>query len=151
MRHTAADQNRFIVPDRVRPYVVDEEGRFANAPYVDNSYKWAGGGFVSTAEDLVRFGLAHAGPGIPPGRDPGDAPDARRRPTTARSTDYGIGWRGRHGRAGAGGAWDTEGDPSADRTIFWIYPDQGLVIAMVTNLSDGPDFPLDEIVDAFVD
>ena len=29
-----------------------------NAPYVDNSYKWAGGGFISTATDLVRFGSA---------------------------------------------------------------------------------------------
>lgn len=25
---------------------------------VDNSYKWAGGGFLSTAEDLVKFGNA---------------------------------------------------------------------------------------------
>lgn len=32
-----------------------------NVPYVDNSYKWAGGGFISTAEDLVRFGNAVLG------------------------------------------------------------------------------------------
>lgn len=30
-----------------------------HAPDVDNSYKWAGGGFVMTARDMVRFGLAH--------------------------------------------------------------------------------------------
>jgi len=29
-----------------------------NAPYIDNSYKWAGGGFISTATDLVKFGSA---------------------------------------------------------------------------------------------
>lgn len=29
-----------------------------NCPYVDNSYKWAGGGFLSTAEDLLLFGNA---------------------------------------------------------------------------------------------
>ena len=29
-----------------------------NTPYVDISYKWAGGGFVSTAEDLAKFGTA---------------------------------------------------------------------------------------------
>ena len=29
-----------------------------NCPYVDNSYKWAGGGFLSTVEDLLLFGNA---------------------------------------------------------------------------------------------
>ena len=29
-----------------------------NAPYVDNSLKWAGGGFVSNAMDLVKLGNA---------------------------------------------------------------------------------------------
>ena len=27
-----------------------------NAPHVDNSYKWAGGGFLSTVGDLLKFG-----------------------------------------------------------------------------------------------
>ena len=39
-----------------RFYQRNENGRLVNAPYVDNSYKWAGGGFMSTAEDLVQFG-----------------------------------------------------------------------------------------------
>lgn len=29
-----------------------------NCPYVDNSYKWAGGGFLSTVGDLLVFGNA---------------------------------------------------------------------------------------------
>lgn len=29
-----------------------------NTPYVDVSYKWAGGGFISNAEDLTIFGNA---------------------------------------------------------------------------------------------
>lgn len=37
---------------------------FQVAPPVDNSYKWAGGGFLSSAEDLVRFGSALLGPGF---------------------------------------------------------------------------------------
>jgi len=30
----------------------------ANVPFSDNSYKWAGGGFVSTVGDLLKFGNA---------------------------------------------------------------------------------------------
>lgn len=41
-----------------RYYVRNEKGRLENAPNVDNSYKWAGGGFLSTSDDLVKFGNA---------------------------------------------------------------------------------------------
>lgn len=42
MRDTEADQNRLIVMNRVRPYERNEDGFLENAPYADNSYKWAG-------------------------------------------------------------------------------------------------------------
>ena len=149
MRNTCADQNRFIVFDRVRPYVVDDEGRFANAPYVDNSYKWAGGGFLSTAEDLVRFGLAHAEAGF---LQAATLEMLHTSQTTrdGEDTGYGVGWRiatdgqGRrivgHGGGSVGGS-----------TWLAVYPDQGLAIAMITNLSDGPDFPAGQIVELFLD
>ncbi|CAB4008947.1 Hypothetical predicted protein, partial [Paramuricea clavata] len=39
-------------------YVRNEKGQLMNTPYVDNCYKWAGGGFISTTEDLIKFGNA---------------------------------------------------------------------------------------------
>jgi len=30
--------------------------RLENVDYVDNSYKWSGGGFLSTVDDLIVFG-----------------------------------------------------------------------------------------------
>ena len=39
-----------------RHYVKDKRGRIINAPYVDLSYKWAGGGLLSNVRDIVRFG-----------------------------------------------------------------------------------------------
>ncbi len=47
-----------IVHKRGRGYVRNERGVLVNSPYVDPSYKYAGGGMLSTAEDLVRFGQA---------------------------------------------------------------------------------------------
>lgn len=41
-----------------RYYHFNKKGRVVNCPYVDNSYKWAGGGFLSTAGDLLLFGNA---------------------------------------------------------------------------------------------
>lgn len=41
-----------------RHYIKDEKGRLINAPYVDLSYKWAGGGLVSNVLDVVKFGNA---------------------------------------------------------------------------------------------
>ena len=36
----------------------NEKGKLNNTPFVDNCYKWAGGGFISTSEDLIKFGNA---------------------------------------------------------------------------------------------
>jgi serine beta-lactamase-like protein LACTB len=41
-----------------RYYKKSTTGRLKNVPYVDNSWKWAGGGFLSTVGDLLRFGNA---------------------------------------------------------------------------------------------
>jgi hypothetical protein len=41
-----------------RYYRKSKAGCLQNVPYVDNSWKWAGGGFLSTVGDLLRFGNA---------------------------------------------------------------------------------------------
>src|SRR2546426_10211451 len=64
MTHTAADRVDSLIPNRTRFYERAADGAFVLAPTVDNSYKWAGGGFVSTAEDLVKFGSALLKPGF---------------------------------------------------------------------------------------
>lgn len=57
MTRTIPEWPDTIIPWRARAYVhTDSLSPVENAPYVDNSYKWAGGGFLSTAEDLARMG-----------------------------------------------------------------------------------------------
>jgi len=57
MLSTEFDIPERVVPHRAKSYEV-ENGRTLNAPYGDITYKFAGGGMISSSEDLVRFGAA---------------------------------------------------------------------------------------------
>ncbi|XP_069078105.1 serine beta-lactamase-like protein LACTB, mitochondrial isoform X2 [Pleurodeles waltl] len=56
MSNTLQDEHEPVIYNRARYYMYNKKGRLVNAPYVDNSYKWAGGGFLSTVGDLLTFG-----------------------------------------------------------------------------------------------
>ena len=56
--NTCLDENEPIIYNRSRYYLRDKNHKLINAPHVDNSYKWAGGGFLSNVTDLVKFGNA---------------------------------------------------------------------------------------------
>ena len=133
MDHTVADRNRPIVANRTRFYVLDDEGEVVNAPYVDNSYKWAGGGFLSTPEDLLRFANGHMAPGYLQAETL-ELLFASQTLPDGTETDYGIGWRSfsndhgerivSHGGGSVGG-----------RTMLTLNRDNGLIVAVVANLS----------------
>uniref|UniRef100_H2ZK75 Beta-lactamase-related domain-containing protein n=1 Tax=Ciona savignyi TaxID=51511 RepID=H2ZK75_CIOSA len=57
MDDTVPDLNDRIIYDRSRCYQ-RKNGKLLNSPYVDLSYKWAGGGFISTVGDILKFGNA---------------------------------------------------------------------------------------------
>ncbi len=57
MTHTFVDDVFEIVPHRARGYQ-KIDGKVKNAGLMDSSYKVPGGGYVTSAEDLVRFGQA---------------------------------------------------------------------------------------------
>lgn len=56
MKNTVAEEHEPIIYNRARFYIFSDKKRLKNSPYVDNSYKWAGGGFLSTVSDLLTFG-----------------------------------------------------------------------------------------------
>jgi serine beta-lactamase-like protein LACTB len=53
---------RYPITNMATPYQL-VDGQITRAPFVDNSYKWAGGGFIATSDDLAQFAIAHASPG----------------------------------------------------------------------------------------
>jgi serine beta-lactamase-like protein LACTB len=56
MKETCLDCNDTIVLNRSKFYMRNDKKRLVNVPCVDNSYKWAGGGLLSTVNDLLKFG-----------------------------------------------------------------------------------------------
>jgi CubicO group peptidase (beta-lactamase class C family) len=133
LRSIVAEHMDSIILHRSGYYQRTRGGGILNAPYVDNSYKWAGGGFISNTADLVRFGMAHIG---------GDflAPETletlwtSQRLNNGERTGYGIGWGTRtdydgrrtvhHGGSSVGG-----------RAFLLLFPDHGVVVAILANSS----------------
>ncbi len=129
---TVADHTDLIISHRAAPYS-RRDGRLVNAPFVDNSYKWAGGGFLSTPSDLVQFGFGVFNSGIlkeetlklllsPPLLPNGEIADQ----------NYGLGWM----------IFDEDapwvghtGGSVGGNTLFMINPEEDIVVALVCNLS----------------
>jgi CubicO group peptidase (beta-lactamase class C family) len=109
-------------------------GEMQEAPYVDNSYKWAGGGFISTSEDLVGFGNANLYNRIYDNKT-FEVLTASHKLKDGSSTNYGIGWRS--GVNDQGRSWlGHSGGSVGGITMFAMYPDEEIVVALCSNSSD---------------
>jgi serine beta-lactamase-like protein LACTB, mitochondrial len=134
--HTTADQNTQIVEQRSRFYELPKDGAVENAPYVDNSYKWAGGGFLSTAEDLVHFGSALLEPGFLK-QETLRTMFTSQKTKSGEETGYGIGWAVHKSKSGKL-IYEHSGGSVGGTSQLILYPETHLVVAMVNNLSNGP-------------
>jgi len=144
---TMADHTDYIIENRAAPYTRREDGRLRNAPYVDNSYKWPSGGFLSTPSDLVKFGFGVFNGDIikdetltlllsPPILPNGEIADQ----------DYGLGWM-------RFGEWyGHTGGSVGGSTLFMVHPEHDVVVAVVCNLTGclGANRQLREIGNFFV-
>ena len=132
--HTTPDQNTLIVEQRSRFYEKAKDGGPENAPYVDNSYKWAGGGFLSTAEDLVRFGSTLLQSGFLRAESL-KTMFTSQKTSAGEETGYGIGWGS--GKSPSGKKFYAHSGGAVGGTSqLIVYPDSHIVIALVTNYSD---------------
>jgi CubicO group peptidase (beta-lactamase class C family) len=132
MTRTLPDYPDSIIPWRVRGYVhAMGTSPAQNAPYVDNSYKWAGGGFLSTAEDLARFGRNLLdGKLLRP--ETRDLLWTSQKLRDGKETGYGIGWGTTRDAAGRRRVGHTGGAMGGTSNLI-IYPDQHLVLALTVN------------------
>jgi len=124
--------------DNVTPYSTD--GSIVRSPFIDFSYKWAGGGVLSTAEDLTRFGDAM----IPANRRGFLRPETIELLLTPRTGKLGF---------GTAMGWMVGRDPhlrkvafhfgagSGARAVLLVLPEQRTAIAVVGNLGHAPIGP----------
>ncbi len=139
MRHTVADHVDSLITQRVRFYARNDDGALLNAPYVDNSYKWAGGGFLSTSEDLLRFANAVVlGDFLPP--EGKELLFTEQHTTAGEGVDYGFGWRITEDEAGRRVIMHTGGSVGGT-SLLAVHPDTGVVVVALVNLS-GADLSL---------
>jgi CubicO group peptidase (beta-lactamase class C family) len=149
MRQTVADWVTPIVPGRASYYVRNEAGQVVNAPFVNNSYKWAGGGFLSTTEDVLRFANAHL-------RDDYLSKASRKMLLTEQRTDagegvgYGFGWfiqqddAGRRLLSHAGGS-------VGGTSLMIMQPETRVVVAGLINLTGANNEVVIEVLRRFID
>jgi len=136
MDHIAVDDVFAIVPHRVAGY--DKlNGKIINMPLNDTSYKIPGGGYVASAEDLVRFASAVMNGKLL-------RPEAVNEMWTSQKTrdgkptNYGMGW----GRAELDGESIIahSGDQPGTRTSLLLIPARKMAFAVMINL-EGVDAP----------
>ena len=149
MKATVPNDPRRPARDRATFYVRREGGGFDRAPAFDPSFKLPGAGFLSTAEDLARFGAALLGPGL--------LSDSSRRElftpvplADGTPTVYALGFQSL-----------CEGDRrlllqsgGGPGIASWlaVYPDDGVVVAILSNATDAPlgDTVRRAVADAFL-
>ncbi len=141
-----------LQPFRARYYYrTGSNANLQNAPYVDVSSKWAGGGYVSTARDLARFGGALVSPTQSLIR-----PDTLKllwTPATltdGSATKYGLGWSvktdpriasangGDGGDGGGGGRYiGHSGGACGGTSYLLLLPEDRISVSVLANIGSG--------------
>ncbi|WP_370588482.1 serine hydrolase domain-containing protein [Robiginitalea sp. SC105] len=130
---------------QARPYTRGARGFRPSIP-VDNRYKLAGGGYLSTVDDICRLGQAYLD------RKAVDPVVAREfltsREISGEPTWYGLGWQVSRD-AGGREYYGHVGNAVGGYSNFFVYPERELVVAILINCTDpGLQPMLDTAVEA---
>jgi CubicO group peptidase (beta-lactamase class C family) len=136
LRTVALDHRYFIRQNRAEHYEWSQQYGVTNAQPLDNSVKYPGGGLIATADDLARFGYAMAAPGFLSEEalkgmlSPTILPDGS-------EVDDSAGWTLRQDGRGRR-VYGHSGAQPGTRSQMWVYPQLGVAMAVLSNLSNRP-------------
>lgn len=137
------EKTEAVIPNEASFYLVETtngDTTVVNAPYVDNSNKWTGGGLLAAPTDVVRFVLALLD-GQLLGADRRAELFAPQASIEDESYHYGLGWFVGTDDQGRERVWHTGGAMGGSGVVLF-YPDRELVVATLANASDVPHFDL---------
>ncbi len=148
MAHTFPELSGDSTPLGTVFYSKNSRG-FRKAVPVDNFYKLAGGGYLSTSEDIAKLGQAYLDRAI---ADTSVISEFLSSVTiNGEPTYYGLGWEvsmDKKGRTYYGHVGNGVGGYSN----FFVYPEHGTVISILINCTDPKvQEPLDEIIDLILE
>ena len=136
MPNTTLDLSDQDMPNRTLFYNKTNAGEIRLGPEVSNEFKVAGGGFVSTSEDLIKFGNEIISPKIISQTSIAELLKEQHL-TNGKGTGYGVGFG--IGRTKKGTiVYSHSGGGIGATTLLLMYPEDGIVIAIVTNMSGLP-------------
>ncbi len=132
MNHTKPEQPGHKEADLARFYTKSMSG-FKTAVEVDNRYKLAGGGYLTTSADLVRLGQSYLDHGL---LDPQTSSQFLvPNEIDGESTFYGLGWEVSYHKEGYPYFGHT-GNSVGGYSNFYIYPENQMVVALLINCTD---------------
>ncbi|MFH4965139.1 serine hydrolase domain-containing protein [Gaetbulibacter sp. M235] len=133
MTHSSTDNSDIKVTNKTEFYKSTSLKKPVIAKPVSNEYKVASGGFLSTSEDIVKFGNEIIFPKIISKEALSEIITSQRL-KSGNKTGYGIGFSVGHSQKGTPKYYHTGGGVGAS-TILLIYPEEELVITVLTNLT----------------
>lgn len=130
MEATDVEDQRKVVLNRAAGYEAAPDGGYLNSRQVDLSYKWGGGGLVSTVTDLCAFGDALLEQTLLSSRWREEM-WTRSRLNDGTLIPYGLGWGVTQYRGEV--LISHNGAQQGARTSLWILPERRVVITVLTN------------------
>lgn len=130
-------------------YLKPKKRRFTVAPEVDNYFKLAGGGYLSTSVDIAKLGNAYLKDDFLPNQIKNEFITSQE--IGAQKTYYGIGWQASYDHKGRA-YYGHIGNGLGGYGIFYVYPDSETVISILMN-SSNPDLDkkFNQVIDAVFD
>jgi len=145
--HTSKQQSLDLIKEISAFYSKNKLGIRKAIP-VNNYFKLAGGGYLSTATDIAKFGQAYLDKNIL--NDEVIAPFITAQTINTSSTYYGLGWQVSEDKKGRR-FYGHVGNGVGGYSNFFVYPDEELVLVILTNCTN-PEIQedLDEVIDAIM-